>query len=114
MTDCIFCNIAGGRIKADVVYEDASVVAFRDIDPKAPVHILIIPKKHIQRFSSLTESDASVLLDIHRAVGKLADIDTRIKDGFRLITNDGKNGGQTVGHLHFHLLGGRQMTWPAG
>ena len=109
--ECIFCNIAAGQIKADVVYQDERVMAFRDVTPKAPVHILIIPKKHIERVSAVSEADMGLIGDIHRAIQKVA-IQEHVSDpGFRIITNNGKDAGQTVNHLHYHLLGGRSMTW---
>lgn len=114
MNDCIFCKIAAGQMKANVVYETDHVAAFRDINPQAPVHILIIPKKHIERVSAIMEQDRDVIADIHRAAVLLAERENIVKDGFRLVTNDGKNAGQTVSHLHYHLLGGRTFHWPPG
>ena len=114
MQDCIFCRIASGQIKAKVVYQDQQVVAFRDINPQAPVHILIIPKKHIERFSLMREEDFPLLQDIHRAAQIVAKSENLIQEGFRIVTNEGKNGGQSVEHLHYHVLGGRPLSWPPG
>lgn len=111
MSECIFCNIAAGKINADVVYDDQRVMAFRDVSPKAPVHILIIPKKHIERVSAVTEEDLGIVADIHRAIQRVAIKENVSDSGFRLITNNGKDAGQTVDHLHYHLLGGKTMSW---
>ncbi len=115
MADCIFCKIAAGEIPSQKVYEDESVVAFKDLSPKAPVHVLIIPKKHIQSVAHFQAEDkdlaAHIFVDV---VPKLADELKISSGGFRVVMNTGKNGGQTVHHLHVHLLGGRKMTWPPG
>ena len=115
MSDCIFCKIAAGEIPAQKVFEDDSVVAFKDLSPKAPVHVLIVPKKHVQSVAHFTAADkdlaAHIFVDI---VPKLA-AQLGISDGgFRTVMNTGSDGGQTVNHLHVHLLGGRKMTWPPG
>ena len=115
MADCIFCKIVAGKIPAQVVYEDESVIAFKDLSPKAPVHVLIIPKKHVRSVAHFKEEDkdlaAHIFVDV---VPKLA-AELGVADGgFRLVMNTGKNGGQSVHHLHVHLLGGRKMTWPPG
>lgn len=114
MSDCIFCKIAAGQIATKAVYEDRDVVAFRDVNPQAPVHVLVIPKKHIERLSTLQEDDWPLLVALGRAAVEVARQENLAKDGFRVVTNDGKNGGQTVSHLHLHVLGGRPMTWPPG
>ena len=113
--DCIFCKIAAGEIPAQKVFEDESVVAFKDLSPKAPVHVLIVPKKHIQSVAHFQTEDkelaAHIFVDV---VPKLA-AELKISDGgFRIVMNTGDDGGQTVNHLHVHLLGGRKMTWPPG
>lgn len=113
MKDCLFCKIAAGEIPSSKVYEDERILAFHDIDKKAPVHVLIIPKKHIDSLATLVDSDFEVMSHIMRVVQKLA-VDFELKEGFRLVTNTGKDGGQTVNHLHFHLLGGRALGWPPG
>lgn len=114
METCIFCKIAAGQIKADVVYDDQVVMAFRDAHPQAPTHILIIPKKHIARIAELPEADASLLVNIHKAVLALTKSESNAADGFRLVTNSGVNAGQTVQHLHFHFMAGRKLSWPPG
>ncbi|MGE5707415.1 MAG: histidine triad nucleotide-binding protein [Bacteroidota bacterium] len=110
--DCIFCKIAHGEIPTSPVYENEHLVVIRDIDPKAPHHLLIIPKKHLASVMDL--SDPALALAIVRAtqhVAKELGIDAT---GFRLLTNVGEDGGQSVPHLHWHLLGGRKMDWPPG
>lgn len=114
VNDCIFCKIAAGQIKSQVVFEDQRVMAFRDVSPQAPVHILIIPKKHIERLSVMREEELDLLLDIHKTARMLAAQEKIVSSGFRLVTNDGKDSGQTVPHLHYHLLGGRKLSWPPG
>ena len=113
MKDCLFCKIIKGEIPSNKVYEDDKVLAFHDIDKKAPVHILIIPKKHVESVAALEAADYDTVAHIYRVAQKLAD-EYGLKDGFRIVTNTGKDGGQTVNHLHFHLLGGRAMGWPPG
>ncbi len=111
MNDCLFCKIAAGTIPSDKVYEDANVVAFRDIDPKAPTHVLVIPKEHIESLADLKDFDTAA--HIIRIIKQLS-VSLGLKDGFRVVVNSGQDGGQTVSHLHFHLLGGRTMGWPPG
>ena len=115
MADCIFCKIAAGEIPSQKVYEDESVVAFKDLSPKAPVHVLIVPKKHIQSIAHFQAEDkelaAHIFVDV---VPKLANKLGIADGGFRVVMNTGDDGGQTVHHLHVHLLGGRKMTWPPG
>jgi histidine triad (HIT) family protein len=113
MSDCLFCKIVAGEIPSTKVYEDDKVLAFHDIDKKAPVHLLIIPKKHVDSLAALEASDFDTVAHIMRVVQKLA-ADFGLKDGFRVVANTGKDGGQTVNHLHFHLLGGRSLGWPPG
>jgi histidine triad (HIT) family protein len=114
MTDCLFCGIVEKKIKGDVLYEDNSVVAFKDINPKAPVHILIIPRKHIATLSELSRADGEIVGDIFLVAAKLAQEQGVAQDGFRIVVNAGADAGQTVFHLHFHLLGGRHLGWPPG
>ena len=115
MADCIFCRIAAKEIPATAVYEDDAVIAFKDLEPQAPVHALIIPKKHIESLLGLTEEDRSLVAHIHvDVVPQLAKKLGLAEKGFRIVVNTGEEGGQTVGHLHFHLLGGRSMQWPPG
>ena len=115
MSDCIFCKIADGEIPAQKVFEDETVIAFKDLSPKAPVHVLIVPKKHIQSVAHFQTDDKDVAAHIFvDVVPKLAAELGVAADGFRLVINTGNNGGQSVNHLHVHLLGGRKMTWPPG
>jgi len=115
MTDCIFCKIAQGEIPSTKVYEDDLVLAFRDLDPQAPEHVLIIPKKHLASVMDFAEEDRELAAHILTVVVPKIARELGIADGgFRLVTNTGADGGQTVGHLHFHLLGGRSLTWPPG
>lgn len=115
MGDCIFCKIAQGEIPSKKVYEDDQVLAFRDLDPQAPEHVLIIPKKHLASVMALGREDwelaAHILTEVVPGIAHSLGVDV---GGFRLVTNTGADGGQTVEHLHFHLLGGRSLTWPPG
>jgi histidine triad (HIT) family protein len=114
MADTIFSKIINKEIKADIVYESDKVLAFRDINPQAPVHIIIIPKEEIPRINNFDSKKHSELLsEMIDAANKLA-AEMKIDDGYRLVINSGDKGGQTVYHLHLHLLGGRQMNWPPG
>ena len=109
MSDCIFCKIINREIPSTVVYEDDKVLAFKDISPEAPVHVLIVPKKHIGSILEIDDTNVDYIKDIHFAAQKVAEI-TGIKDsGFRLITNCGPDSGQTVFHIHYHLVGGRSL-----
>lgn len=112
MTPCLFCKMVAGEIKPDVVFEDDTVLAFRDIHPQAPVHILIIPKVHIATLNGL--DDTLLASHILQTAVKLAEQEGLSEDGYRTVFNCNKKGGQEVYHLHLHLLGGRQMTWPPG
>jgi len=107
--DCLFCKIIAGVIPSNKVYEDDSVLAFRDIAPQAPVHILVIPKAHIASASEITGENAAIVAQIFEVIAKIA-ADEKLSDGFRVISNVGKDAGQTVSHLHFHILGGRKLT----
>ena len=113
MSDCLFCKIIEGEIPSSKVYEDADMYAFRDIEPQAPVHVLIVPKKHIASLDDCKPEDAALLGRIVSKVGEIAKL-AGITNGYRLVSNCGEDGFQTVEHLHFHLLGGRAMTWPPG
>ena len=112
--DCLFCKIAKKEIPAQVVFENKDIIAFRDIAPQAPVHILIISKKHIPSMNDITVQDAALLGQIQFVAKELARQENISADGYRLVLNCGKNGGQAVAHLHYHLLGGRKFTWPPG
>ena len=116
--DCIFCKIANGEIPSTKVYEDEKMLAFRDLDPQAPVHILMIPKEHIASADDLsaddlTEENAQIVAHIFTVAKKIAAAEG-LTNGYRIVNNCGEDGGQTVKHLHFHLLGGRSMAWPPG
>ena len=112
MSDCIFCKIANGEIQAQIIYQDEDLVAFKDLNPQAPSHILIIPVKHIENLAYAQEQDALLLGKIQLAAAKIAK-ELGLKD-FRLVANNGKGAGQSVFHLHYHLMGGRRFLWPAG
>lgn len=114
MADCLFCGIVEGTIQGDVVYQDDSVVAFRDIRPQAPVHILIIPRKHIASLLDLEPEDGEVVGHVFQIAARLARQQGIAKRGFRMVANCGADAGQTVFHLHYHLLGGRHWGWPPG
>jgi histidine triad (HIT) family protein len=111
MNDCIFCKIIAGQLKAKVVFEDQHVMAFRDLNPQAPIHILIVPKQHIERVATLTDETMHVVGEIHRAAQKIALDENVLEKGFRLITNSGPDAGQQVDHLHYHFLAGQLMSW---
>lgn len=111
--DCIFCKIAAGEIPCNKAYEDDQLLAFYDLDPKAPTHILIIPKEHIGSALEITPENSGIIAHIYEVAAKLAK-DLKLEKGFRIVNNCGEDGGQTVQHLHFHLLGGRAMAWPPG
>ena len=112
--DCLFCRIAAGEIPADIVHEDELVLAFRDINPKAPTHLLLIPRRHVKSAADLAETDAEMLGRLFATGARLAREAGIAERGFRLVTNSGPAAGQSVDHLHFHLLGGRSMGWPPG
>lgn len=107
--DCIFCKIIAGEIPSTKVYEDDKVLAFKDINPMAPVHILVIPKIHIESAAAITSENSAVVAYIFEMIAKIAKEQGLDKDGFRVITNCGENGCQSVKHLHFHILGGRRL-----
>jgi len=114
MADCLFCGIADGKIKANLVYQDEALLAFKDIAPKAPVHILIIPRKHVVSVLDIEANDSGVIGRIFQVAGQLAREQGIADSGFRVVVNSGADAGQSVSHLHYHLLGGRRMTWPPG
>ncbi|HLZ57507.1 MAG TPA: histidine triad nucleotide-binding protein [Ktedonosporobacter sp.] len=114
MENCLFCKIVAGDIPATIVYRDNDVVAFRDINPQAPHHILFIPTRHIASMTDLTLEDGPLLAHIYTVAKQVAqDFDLQER-GYRFVTNVGPDAGQSVFHLHFHLLGGRQLAWPPG
>lgn len=112
--NCLFCRIGRTEVPAGIVYQDDLVLAFRDINPKAPTHLLIIPRQHIDSAADLAESDAPMLGRMFSVAANLARDAGIAERGFRLVTNSGPAAGQSVDHLHFHLLGGRTMSWPPG
>lgn len=111
MEDCIFCKIAKGEIPSTKVYEDEAVLAFRDLDPQAPEHVLIIPKEHIASAAEITPENSGLVARVFEAAAVIAK-ELGLKNGFRIVNNCGKDGMQSVQHLHFHLLGGITMGWP--
>jgi histidine triad (HIT) family protein len=113
MDDCLFCKIVQGKIPARKVYEDEHTFAFEDIDPKAPTHVLIVPKKHLAGLKEATAADAELIGRCHLTAAKIAK-DRKIEDGYRTVLNVGPKSGQSVFHLHVHLIGGRDLRWPPG
>lgn len=111
--DCIFCQIANNEIPSKKVYEDDTVLGFYDLDPQAPVHILLIPKTHITSAADISEDNSFTVARVFEAAAKLSK-EFSLSGGFRIVTNCGDSAGQSVKHLHFHLMGGRKFTWPAG
>lgn len=114
MSDCIFCKIASGEIPSDKVYENDKIIAFRDLNPVAPVHILVIPKVHIKSLDYMTEDNRELIGDLFLAAKEIAKNEGLSEDGYRVVNNIGELGGQTVNHFHLHLVGGRSMQWPPG
>lgn len=114
MDNCLFCKIINGEITATKIYENEHIIAFNDIDPKAPVHILVIPKKHIRSINELNSSDINLAGEIILAAKKIAKDQGVDSKGFRVVFNTNDDGGQTVYHIHMHIMGGRQMQWPPG
>ena len=113
MSDCLFCKIVSKELDAEILHESSEVLAFKDINPAAPTHILVIPKRHIASANDLAEEDRDLLVDLFQtmtSVAKTAGLD----NGHRIVTNVGSDGGQTVDHLHFHVLGARSLSWPPG
>lgn len=114
MSDCIFCKIAKGEMTSNKVLETDDALAFHDLRPQAPVHVLVIPKKHISSAHDIQPEDQQLIGHLHLVAQKVADQLGIAKDGYRLVTNVGFHGQQTVPHLHYHLIGGRQLQWPPG
>ncbi len=114
MKDCLFCKIANKEIESDIVFEDDKVMAFKDISPAAPVHLLVIPKKHINSIMEIDKMDGPEIEGMMKTIVSIASDLGLEKDGFRVVTNTGDYGGQSVGHLHFHILGKRKFVWPPG
>ena len=114
MSDCIFCKIAEKKIPSKIVHEDDTCVAFDDVNPQAPTHVLVIPRTHVASIAELNEADAGLLGHLMLTGAKIAKQKGIAEGGYRFVINTGKNGGQTVFHLHLHVLGGRSMRWPPG
>jgi len=113
MSDCIFCRIATGDLQADIVEETDELIAFRDLHPQAPVHLLLIPRRHVVSLAEVDEGDRALLGELLVAPARLAK-KLGLDEGFRVVANSGARAGQSVFHLHFHLLGGREFDWPPG
>ena len=111
--DCIFCKIIAGEIPSTKVYEDEFVLAFRDIEPQAPFHVIIIPKQHIASATEINGDNSHLIAKVFEAAAKIAAAEG-LTNGFRIVNNCGTEGGQTVGHIHFHMLAGRMLAWPPG
>jgi len=112
--DCIFCKIAQKEIKSDIVFEDEEIMIFKDVNPVAPIHMLVIPKKHIESIMEINEFEDKLIAKILKIIPEIAKKMDMDKDGFRIVTNIGEGAGQSVKHLHFHILGGRKFNWPPG
>lgn len=113
MKDCLFCKIINGEIPSTKIYEDETVYVFADIAPTAPIHYLLIPKQHISKLDEITPENSGVIAHIYEIIAKLSK-NLDLKDGFRVVSNCGEQAGQSVFHIHFHLLAGRPLEWPAG
>ncbi len=114
MEECLFCRIIRQEIGSEVVAENANAIAIRDINPQAPVHILVIPREHIASLKEITADKCDVITDMVMLINELTVSEGIVQTGFRIVINQGEDGGQEVDHLHFHLLGGRFMRWPPG
>jgi histidine triad (HIT) family protein len=113
VADCLFCKISSGAIPADIVLESDTAIAFRDIDPKAPTHVLVIPKNHYRDVSDLMKHNPDLASELLALATKVAELEGLAK-GYRIVTNNGEDAGQSVAHVHFHVLGGRSLSWPPG
>ena len=109
MEKCIFCKIVKRELPSEIIYEDEEIVAFRDINPSAPIHILIIPKKHVEKLTDIEKEDEAVIGRIYTVINEIAKNEEIFEKGFRVIINCGKDGGQIINHLHFHLIGGKKL-----
>lgn len=112
--DCIFCKIANGEVPSDKLYEDDDIIAFHDLSPQAPTHFLVIPKKHIPSANFVDKENSTLIAKIFEVIPKLAKEEGIFKKGYRIVNNIGEQGGQSVDHIHFHILGGRNLQWPPG
>jgi len=113
-SDCLFCKVVAGELPAEIIFESESVVAFRDINPKAPTHVLLIPKRHIATINDLVDGDQEIIGEMFLSAARIADDEGYADDGYRVVMNCNAAAGQTVFHIHLHLLAGRQLTWPPG
>ncbi len=114
MADCLFCKIVDKEVDTDIVFEDDKVIVFEDIKPQAPVHLLIVPKTHTENILALEEDEFDIVSHIHKVAVKMAEKYDLDQEGFRLVNNNKEKAGQSIFHIHYHLLGGRQMQWPPG
>ena len=114
MADCLFCGIAAGEVPASIVYQDDHVVAFRDINPQAPLHVLVVPRRHVATLNDLAGGDDQLVGEMIRRAAAIARADGHDERGYRTVFNCNADAGQTVFHIHLHVLGGRRMTWPPG
>ncbi len=114
MSDCLFCHIAQGSLEAERVAEDEAWIAIRDINPQAPTHVLVIPRRHVESLSTLEDGDFDLAGTLLRACARIAALEGIEASGYRVVANTNDDGGQTVPHLHLHVLGGRRMSWPPG
>jgi histidine triad (HIT) family protein len=114
MAGCLFCDVVNGNVKANIVYQDDSIVAFKDIRPQAPVHLLLIPRKHLAGVLDIEPEDHALIGEIFQVAARLARAQGIAESGFRVVVNSGADAGQSVFHLHYHLIGGRLMSWPPG
>lgn len=114
MSDCLFCKMVAGEIKPSVVYEDDAVLAFRDINPQAPTHVLVVPKQHLSTINDMKDEHAELIGRLYLGAKKIAEQDGIAADGYRTVMNCNAAAGQTVFHIHLHVLGGRNMQWPPG
>jgi histidine triad (HIT) family protein len=114
MAGCLFCDVVNGNVKANIVYQDDSIVAFKDIRPQAPVHLLLIPRKHLAGVLDIEPEDHALIGEIFQVASRLAREQGIAESGFRVVVNSGADAGQSVFHLHYHLIGGRLMSWPPG
>jgi len=112
--DCLFCKILDGEIPAELIYESDTAVAFRDVNPQAPTHVLVIPRKHIATINDIEQDDQEIIGSLYTAAREVAAKEGIADDGYRAVVNCGEGAGQTVFHIHLHVLGGRQMGWPPG
>ena len=114
MTECLFCKIVAGEIPSTIVYQDSDVVAFRDVNPQAPVHVLVVPRKHIPGFDEVPPEDEALVGHLGRIAARVAEMEGVAESGFRCVVNRGPDAQQSVPHLHMHVIGGRRMEWPPG